>query len=197
MFFLTKDYKYYFSIPYTTSEDINKYEKQTCFEIDELIFPIIQLLNQKGYTTTYSCAGHYFKNNIEDIIYDWHNIECSEVKFTDTSNKSIDESWSTPYIMFKYGINFSNLDTLPKRWSIQYIPKSLSDRIKLGNKVINITDPDYDYTLCLHYNLTFIIEKIKENNEIDIYKFYYELIKELKKLYIWVKSLPENKIKEG
>ena len=69
--------------------------------------------------------------------------------------------------------------------------------IKLGNKIINITDPDYDYTLCLHYNLTFIIEKIKENNEIDIYKFYYELIKELKKLYIWVKSLPENKIKEG
>ena len=31
----------------------------TLIEIDELMIPIIQILNQKGYITKYCCSGHY------------------------------------------------------------------------------------------------------------------------------------------
>ena len=209
MFFLTKDCKYYFTTSYSTPEGIDKSERQTCFEIDELIFPIIQLLNQKGYTTKYSCAGHYYKNDIEDIIFDWYDMECSEVKFIDTSNRFADESWSEPYIMFDSGIEPPNIDTLPKKWRVEYLPESIEERLKLTdeNGIIDCSDkirfstkPDYKYIVGLYCELKDIVEESKiiiVNKEIDFYKFYGRLIKELKNLYTWVSLLPKNKIKEG
>lgn len=45
-------------------KDYNICPKATCHgkivEIDELMLPIIQLLNQKGYHTAFCCAGHAY-----------------------------------------------------------------------------------------------------------------------------------------
>ena len=35
------------------------------FEVDKSVANIISTLNIKGYTTKYSCSGHYLDNNIK------------------------------------------------------------------------------------------------------------------------------------
>jgi len=42
------------------------------FEVDELIAPIISLLNKKGYKTQYCCSGHYNESKFEgsELLHD-------------------------------------------------------------------------------------------------------------------------------
>jgi len=37
-------------------------------KIDEIIAPIIELLNKKGYKTRACCSGHYWDNKIPDML---------------------------------------------------------------------------------------------------------------------------------
>lgn len=37
-------------------------------EIDDMIMPIIKVLNQKGYKTKFCCSGHYYENNTNTYI---------------------------------------------------------------------------------------------------------------------------------
>lgn len=39
-------------------------------EVDELFLPIIKILNQKGYITTYCCSGHITENYSSYIAFD-------------------------------------------------------------------------------------------------------------------------------
>ena len=39
-------------------------------DIDEMILPTIKLLNEKGYGTIYSCAGHTYIKSIPYILFD-------------------------------------------------------------------------------------------------------------------------------
>ena len=74
------------------------------FDIDEEMFPIIQILNQKGYTTTYCCSGHLHKpyNSIFD-----HN----EIKIL--PHIETNETRTCAYLLFAL---FVKLPYLPKSW---------------------------------------------------------------------------------
>lgn len=39
-------------------------------EIDEMIFPTIEVLNSKGYYTAHCCSGHFYENSEIHIIFD-------------------------------------------------------------------------------------------------------------------------------
>lgn len=121
-----------------------------CFECDDMIAPVIQELNRKGYTTKYCCGGHpYIEHseavvsvcaNPEQIIVGTESIEKLEkvifrVVYNDRCSAEI-------YIMFEEG-------KVPKK-----IP---SYAYKEGNKII--VDFDYDggddylfIRTLLHYN---------------------------------------------
>lgn len=45
------------------NSDINDY-----FEVDELIAPVISILNKKGYYTSFCCSGHPYITESEGIM---------------------------------------------------------------------------------------------------------------------------------
>ena len=51
-----------------------RYKDPACLnlegEIDEMIYPAIEMLNEKGYYTQYSCSGHYKRGGDTEIIFD-------------------------------------------------------------------------------------------------------------------------------
>jgi hypothetical protein len=83
----TKKYDIYYDIT-----DIRV--RAPLFEVDEMIAPVISLLNKKGYWTVYCCSGHF-----DDCKYDGFN----------TSNSSC-------YIMFVDKFEFKDIK-LPEGFS--------------------------------------------------------------------------------
>ena len=84
------------------------------------------------------------------------------------------------------------------------MPESIEERLKLCNENGIISDfnllknkPNGKYLIGLYYDINDIVQKSRINNEdIDIYKFYIKIINIMKKLYTWVKLLPDNKKKD-
>ncbi len=72
-------------------------------DIDELIAPTIQVLNQKGYTTRFCCSGHPFDN--------WLMRENGEYRETADPSES--------YIAFAEGITLPSLppDFVAEQWN--------------------------------------------------------------------------------
>ena len=62
-------------------ESLNTKDKEKLIELDEMIVPVIQCLNKKGYTTFACCSGHPY-----DVIY------------------GTDDVYLTTYILFDKGI---------------------------------------------------------------------------------------------
>ena len=201
MFFIMKNNpKYTFTSGFSDSE-IG--QETTCFEVDELIVPIISVLNQKGYKTIYSCSGHYYRYDIDEIEFYENNdndLEKTKVTFYDTDDIHEDESWGIPYIMFSQKIkSIPNIDTIPKGWFVKYMPIDINVQLQLREKygdIFSLIKPNrYEYRISLYYEkINSIIKKCRmENNEINIYKFYSEIIKVMSKMYDWCNSLDDYK----
>ena len=201
MLLLSKDCKYYFTTTYNTKLKDTEYDKKTCFEVDELIFPVIQLFNLKGYKTEFCCAGHYYRNDLKDLEYYDDDIEQYKISFYDIGDMINDESWSHPYILFEEGIvkDLPNKDTLPKGWEIQYSPKLLRMQVKLYEEIGKLhvykKPTTYKYKVGLYYEDIYKLIKHsrKDNDEVDLYKFYIKIVNVMSKLYKWVETLPDNK----
>ena len=204
MFFIMKNNpKYTFT---TGFSDQGIGHETTCFEVDELIAPIISVLNQKGYKTIYSCSGHYYRYDIDEIEFYENNdndLEKTKVTFYDTDDIHEDESWGIPYIMFSLKVkSIPNIDTIPKGWSIKYMPIDINIQLQLREKYGSIFSnkklSKYEYRIGLYYEkINALIKKCRiENNEINIYKFYSEIVKVMSKMYNWVISLDNYEYKE-
>lgn len=86
----TKNYNIYYDI-----QDIRI--KAPLFEVDEMIAPIISLLNKKGYKTKYCCSGH-----LNEVIY----------KDSSTPHNDC-------YIMFANKNKFKNIK-MPENFVVEY-----------------------------------------------------------------------------
>lgn len=53
---------YNYKCPLTSCGDLN------VVEIDDMILPIIKILNEKGYITEYCCSGHSYEDNTNTYI---------------------------------------------------------------------------------------------------------------------------------
>jgi len=81
----------------------NNVEKDKFVEIDELIAPIISLLNKKGYKTKFCCSGHPYTDYILDP--DEGNVDnCGEGWNEDQKEYFNNNPYITGYIMFEPGI---------------------------------------------------------------------------------------------
>ena len=158
MLFIPKyNSKYYFSVGFEEYEGDNT----TCYEVDELILPIISKLNIKGYKTKYSCSGHYFRYDLHNIEFDENNsnnLQNTKVTFYDTDDIENDESWGVPYILFEKTVKeLNNVEYLPSGWIVEYLPIDLDDQVELYRKygsVSTTTEPTkYEYRIGLYYKL--------------------------------------------
>ena len=101
-----------------------------------------------------------------------------------------DESWSHPYILFEEGIvkDLPNKDTLPKGWEIQYSPKLLRMQVKLYEEIGKLhvykKPTTYKYKVGLYYEDIYKLIKHsrKDNDEVDLYKFYIKIVNVMSKL---------------
>ena len=191
--------KYYFSSGFEEYEEDNT----TCYEVDELILPIISKLNIKGYKTKYSCSGHYFRYDVHNIEFDENNsnnLQNAKVTFYDIGDIENDESWSVPYILFEKTVKeLNNTEYLPSGWIVEYLPIDLDDQVELYRKygsVSTTTRPTkYEYRIGLYYKaIDNLIKRCrKEDKEVDIYKYYTKVVNVMKKLYDWCNSLDNYK----
>lgn len=141
------------------------------FEVDDLIAPIISILNKKGYYTEYCCQGHPFLYLDDDII---HGVskDMIESKYPDTI-ATIKLGTTTHYVFRKYKnlrrsyIKFRSgisLPSIPKGWTIDKTIGQISDSL--------------------------IIEKVYDSVT-DYSAFFIELAQVMNELYIFALSLPD------
>lgn len=157
-------------------------ELNDCIEVDEMIAPIIQLLNEKGYRTTYCCSGHLFSdifsNTVleKDLVVDHFKDDCIlSIEEIITNLKRKERLYNIVceadvnrnlYISFEYDEGkylYDNL-TLPAgfKWddiNMPYTPKT---------------------KYCIRYYY-------KEN---EFFAFKKEQLDIIRRLYNWVKDLP-------
>ncbi len=91
-------------INFSTLECYEDCKDETFIEVDEMIAPVILLLNKKGYQTIYSCSGHLYPS-----------YEMAETNSSDQC-----------YIVFKENYNISKLPYLFEATDIEigfYIAK--------------------------------------------------------------------------
>lgn len=151
-------------------------------EVDDMIAPVIKLLNEKGYTTTFSCSGHYEwtlynggcsyedLNNIPSHI----NILYKKKVFPDSNGNHLysiiyesDDNRSL-YIAFKYGIGlWLHNQELPEG----FIWDDINE------------DCELDCKFCIRYHY----------KEKDFIPFIKEQVEVIEKLYNWAKELPDRK----
>ncbi len=143
-----------------SSSNIDNY-MENCFECDDMIAPVIQELNRKGYTTTFCCGGHPYIDhseaicinpnlNPEDLFVGVESVEPME----DGNRLVTFNQWLTNgiYISFEEG----------------KVPETL---------------PDY---VCREDNAIFIDFDYRGGEE---YKFMGILLKYNRMLYKWAKGL--------
>ncbi|MBP3238663.1 MAG: hypothetical protein J6M24_06260 [Lachnospiraceae bacterium] len=152
------------------------------FECDELIAPVICILNKKGYTTEHCCSGHLF-NEVEEIIHMKGDVTDEELK-----------EWF-PGLMEYYPLtdgcrrlvvsNISNVDTyicfVKGTKEFSSLPEGFSQKI------------DNDGRLSLSCDITGIYDLDKYNDlmENHPYDFFEKRLAVMKNLYNWAKELPD------
>lgn len=100
-----------------------------CFEVDGLIAKSIQLLNRKGYKTSFCCSGHYGSDKTEIVeLYDEHENVIGETE--------VSEIRSSIYVAFVEGVE---LPCIPCGWYVDdlypnVIRATINDNAALRNK---------------------------------------------------------------
>lgn len=132
-------------------------------EIDELIAPIISLLNKKGYKTQYCCSGHPYTNYIldpsgdENWDDDWNR---------DQKEYFDDNPYITGYIMFEPGIL---IHSCPKDTKLE-MEKDFDSR-------------DPVFVLRYHYDLS-------DEPEISTLSMYKTIVYTMSAWMEWAQNLP-------
>jgi len=176
------------------------------FECDNLMAPILALLNSKGYATAYSCQGHCSSHS---VIYDYdkeNDCECDWISGS-LINKSYENvGVSTGYIFFKTKHLKPILETkLPKNWYVEYSyinGDSTNPNAECYIDDVKVTDPEYipdsdkKYFICIRHSydacLSHIQNCIANNsmNGIEYYEYNAWLISELMDLYKALENIP-------
>lgn len=167
------------------TEDL--YDRERFVEIDEMITPIIYLLNEKGYTTTFSCAGHSLWDLSIELMNDeiWEDYNMSpfinileSIAIQKIPSKrdifaifEVDTNRSL-YISFKHEIGKMLYETYDLPSGFEW------DDIDLP------CDKDVKYTIRYYYK------------EKDFFKFTKEQLDVIERLFNWVKMLPDIKNKK-
>lgn len=150
---------------------------RNAIEIDEHLLPVIALLNDKGYKTTFCCSGHVYPSlntsiiSIEDMenppeevrILDTHLIDREKnmafVDYISNENRNL-------YIAF-------NHDTGKYLYNNRLLPEGFEwDEI----------DVDDDAQYCMRYWY--------ESEYDEVFGFFTERTKIITQLFLWVVSLP-------
>lgn len=142
-------------------ENLRKYDHDRYIECDDLIAPIISILNQKGYTTRKCCQGRYFDSRF----------------YQDKDNISI-YSVYPPYIEFDNRVDLSKIK-LPKGWYKEIINEYQRITCYTDSIEDNMDSPFNGHEKEMP-------NRINESSFI----FYKKLTTIMNKLYEWSLSLP-------
>ena len=157
------DYKLYSEDEYTAMIEDGIASSMHFIKLDDLIGPIISLLNKKGYRTIYSCSGHPMQYNSFYIIIEGNHINYFKDYF-DNFDKNV----------FKYEYHYS-----PDGGLYGYDDVSEATTIRLTNRFIklnNLNEDYYDYTRLMDY-INFLkkiyyrimhLKKYKDGKYIDV-----------------------------
>lgn len=154
------------------------------FECDELIAPVIILLNKKGYQTEHCCSGHLY-GDMDEVIYCHEDKEEADIFkiFPSTSHYYkvgnncfrliVDNMISSDcYISFNKSVK--EFETLPDGFRQE---KTEKGEVYISAEIIRLDSSD-EY------------RKLQENNP---YSFFEKRTKLMKSLYEWVQKLPDKK----
>lgn len=191
----------------------NKSFFRDTFNIETMIAPVVAELIKKGYTTRACCEGHVFTHMIMNVE------EC----YDDPDEEYLayeEEGFGPPYIMMEDDVRFPTDEyPIPKTWSLELNTPRSSVFDSDGESGEELYTFEYSASDKVPYNdfergfnVVFRIDDSAFGN-IDFYdnesmkKFfahckedpyeavYIPIMNAIHDLYIWVKSLPENKKK--
>lgn len=181
------------------------------YPVDDLMAPIISLLNQKGYTTNYCCSGHFtngnYKVNVDTPLEEGIDIDTDTMtlrfeSIIDTNNTKLyakdKQKYSldtVPYLTFNYRVN--NLiwkEEKPFKGTVwEEVIRELNHypgltELFFGEKVkreeINSSKL---YGFGIYMNIKKFNKKYNKYSD-DYFKIYGCLFKESKKLYDIIKD---------
>ena len=128
-------------------------------ELDDLIGPIISLLNKKGYTTVFCCSGHPMEYNSFYIVIEGDHIEYFK------------EYFGTRFFKYEYQCDMCGglygYDDLKEATTIRLSSNTIKNELKLDNYSYNYDDlKTYINFLKNMYNKIITMNKYdKENNK--------------------------------
>ena len=152
------------------------------FECDELIAPVISLLNKKGYATRNCCCGHAFDEiqllRIRPLGED-KNLSPIELKekydYISVSEKGEDGVYEVLTKEPSSGIAYISFASYVK---LPFLPEEAD--AEDNNRVIRYwIKPELDE------------DAVDMEGEIDTYDFYERRLAVMRKLYKWAESLPD------
>lgn len=180
----------------------NPYLHEIAYPCDELIAPIIQLLNSKGYITTACCAGHWTNGDVENYVEAVYDQEQPIIE-------SREPRLEIPYIAFESGCH-PEIKALPDGW---YWEVDHFYQLPSVNKVFERTVYENDvpvrkfsqyWETCSGraHEWSYVIRtdmnafNVQYYNEYGIpvaydnpYVFYESLVKHMSDLYAWASLL--------
>lgn len=161
--------------------DFDAMRNDEVFEVDEMIAPIISILNKKGYLTSYSCSGHpYGMKSSESHIFDSKFTGEEDVdeeigtymNITNSKKVCVDGNYVKIYIGVTYGFDAY----------IMFKPE-----IELDVSLPDGWEYDRDLNgVCIRYHYDF------ENG--SYFSKYDKILKTMRSLFGWALDLPEYKI---
>lgn len=88
------------------------------YEVDELMLPIIKILNEKGYTTKFCCSGHYYHSPSSGYLWfeEWVELPNLPEGFSIDKNhyESTDKDFSIicdeAKSLFEWAVNLPEVD---------------------------------------------------------------------------------------
>lgn len=192
----------------------NKSFNRDAFSIDTMMAPVVAVLLKKGYASRASCEGHVFTHTIMNVE------EC----YDDPDEEYIayeEEGFTPPYIMMEDDVRFPTDEyPIPETWTVEintprssvFDPDGESDEelytfeyssddkvpyndFERGfNVVLRIDDSAFGDKIGFYGNEA--MNKFFAHCKEDPYEaVYWPIMKAIHELYLWAKSLPENKKK--